>query len=384
MKLIVKTFQGLEETLASELKSIGAQRVTQMTRGVECVGDETLLYRANLELRTALRVLVPIHSFKARNEDELYKGTREVDWTEWMDLKQTLAVDAVTQSNQLTHSRFISLRTKDAIVDQFRERFHKRPDVDPYQPHIRVHVHISQLSDCTVLLDSSGDPLFKRGYRTEAVQAPLNEVLAAGMIKLSGWDGTNAFADGMCGSGTLLIEAALIAGNIVPQFMRDYFCFKNWKNFRPHLWDKVRKEAFSRQKNIEAPIVGSDILPKAIEIARENIFSAGLSNTIRIDQAPFDDFEPPASNGTLMMNPPYDERLKTEDIQGLYKMIGDRMKKAWSGWDAWIISSHADALKSIGLRPSRKIPLFNGPLECRFARFELYAGSKKNTLSLPE
>ncbi len=373
---IAKTLSGLEPALAAELKSMGATGVRELKRAVAFDGDLRMLYRCNYELRTALRVLVPIHSFPAYNEKNLYEGIREIDWSQYMSINDTLAVDAITQGEVFRHSQYVGLLTKDAIVDQFRDRFQRRPNVNIAAPVLRINIHI-QGTHCDVSLDASGDSLHRRNYRRDTVEAPLNEVLAAGMILLSGWNGKSDFVDPMCGSGTLPIEAAMIATRTPPQIKRESFGFFRWPDFNRKLWQEVKKEADDRIQSPEFQIFASDKDNRARNATSINAMSASLENVIHTDKTAFEKLDPPGPAGVLITNPPYDERLKMDDIVAFYKSIGDRLKKHWTGWDAWLISSNRDALKHVGLRPSRKITLFNGALECSFQKFELYEGSKE-------
>ncbi|MCP3928142.1 MAG: class I SAM-dependent RNA methyltransferase [Bacteroidetes bacterium] len=377
LKLVAKTQHGLEDILANEIRDLGAEKVKVLKRAVEFEGDQRMLYRANLELRTAIRILIPIYHFGAKHENELYKKIRQVDWSQYMDVDDTLSIGAVTHSNIFKHSQFAALKTKDAIVDQFRQNTGRRPNVDINYPTLRLHLHIHE-KDCTISLDSSGDSLHKRGYRADAVEAPLNEVLAAGMILLSGWKGDRPFIDPMCGSGTLPIEAALIAHNIPPNYYRKRFGFQRWKDFDRNLWDEIMEQAKENIKDTSCEIYGFDKDFKAAKISQHNIFGAHLEGKINVSRQRFERLEPPVENGFMMMNPPYDVRLTDDNILDFYKMIGDRLKQHFNGYEAWILSGNLEAIKHIGLRPSRKISLYNGALECKFQKFELYAGSKKS------
>ncbi len=373
---LAKTLHGLEEVLAKELQDIGAKNITILKRAVSFTGDKKLLYRANLELRTAMRILVPFHSFRVRHESALYNKIRTIDWSEFMDVNDTLAIDGVTNSKYFTHSKYVALKTKDAIVDQFRDKYGKRPNVNTYNPTLRINVHINE-DQCTISLDSSGESLHKRGYRKETLVAPINEVLAAGMIQLSGWKKDCNFIDAMCGSGTILFEALLYARNIPPQYRRDYFCFKKWKGFDQKLWDEVVREAKERQCSFDYQILGFDKDFQAIRVTERNMEEAELIDQIVLKRKKFESLQPPAEKGILIMNPPYGERLEDKEINQFYEMIGERLKHIFTGYEAWIISSNNEALKHIGLRPSRRISLYNGALDCKFLKFELYAGSKK-------
>jgi len=374
--LIAKTLAGLEPVLADELRTLGASGIRELKRAVAFDGDTEMLYRANYELRTALRILVPIHSFPAYNERNYYEAIREIDWSEFMRVDDTLAVDAIAQGEVFRHSQYVGLMTKDAIVDQFRDRYNRRPSVNTVAPTLRVNVHV-QGTHCDISLDASGDSLHRRNYRRDTVEAPLNEVLAAGMVLISGWNGRGPFVDPMCGSGTLPIEAAMIATRTPPQQKRESFGFFKWPDFNRKLWETVKKEADTKIQPFEFPILASDKDSRARNATSINVMSAGLENTVRVEKIPFEKLLPPEIPGVLIANPPYDERLKMDDIAAFYKSIGDRLKQQWAGWDAWLISSNRDALKHVGLRPSRKITLFNGALECSFQKFELYEGTKK-------
>lgn len=374
--LIIKTFAGLEPVLADELSALGARGIRPLKRAVGCEGDFRLLCKACYELRTALRVLVPVHEFPAYNEKTFYEAMRELDWGAYMSVRNTLAVDAVVSGEVFRHSQYVALLAKDAIVDQFRDRTGRRPNVNTAAPDLRVHLHVHG-THCEVSLDASGEPLFKRGYRRDTVEAPLNEVLAAGLILLSGWNGQGAFIDPMCGSGTIPIEAALLAKKVPPQFRRERFGFFTWPDFDQKTWQSVKKEADARIQPFEFPIVASDKDVRARNAAAVNVLSAGLEADIRVEKMPFERQEPPAETGTLIANPPYDERLQVTDLAAFYHSIGDRLKKSWPGWNAWLISSDREALKQVGLRPSRRITVFNGPLECSFQKFELYQGTRE-------
>ncbi|MBL7783968.1 MAG: class I SAM-dependent RNA methyltransferase [Saprospiraceae bacterium] len=374
---IVKTAAGLETVLAAELKEMGANGVRELKRAVAFDGDRRMMYRANYELRTALRVLIPVHAFSAYNERNLYEGVREIDWSKYMTVHDTLAIDSIANGEVFKHSHYVGLLTKDAIVDQFRERSGRRPDVNTTAPTLRVHIHV-QGTRVEMSVDASGASLHRRNYRRDTVEAPLSEVLASGMILLSGWNAAAPFVDPMCGSGTLAIEAAMMATRMPPQHKREGFGFFKWPDFDKKLWEDVKGTADARiLSSFEFPIVASDKESRARNATTINLFSAGLDKIVRVEKMPFEKALPPEGlPGTLMTNPPYDERLKMDDIADFYKSVGDRLKNFWPGWNAWLISSNREALKHVGLRPSRRITLFNGALECSFQKFELYEGKK--------
>ncbi|MGD8779949.1 MAG: THUMP domain-containing protein [Ignavibacteria bacterium] len=367
---------GLEHVLAEELKELKAENIKKATRAVYFEGSKELLYKTNLYLRTALNILVPLKTYYVRNEDELYKCIKKINWGEYISADDTIAVESVVHSKYFRHSKYVSLKTKDTIVDQFRNKYKKRPDVDIENPSLKINIHINQ-EKCTVSLDSSGDSLHKRGYRKNKNQAPLNEVLAAGIVRLSGWNGKTNFVDAMCGSGTIVIEAALIAANKAPGLIRDHFGFMNWRDFDSKLWREIKKEAKQKIKPIEIDIVGSDINSNTVKIAEENLRNAGLNDGIKLFSKQFMQSAPPEGNGTLIINPPYGERMKKDDINNFYKMIGDTLKTNYTGYDAWILTSNKEALKNLGLRASKKFTLFNGPLEVKLHKYEMYKGSKK-------
>lgn len=361
----------MEPVLAAELTALGGAKVQELKRAVAFEGDQRLLYRANYELRTALRILMPIYDFTAQREQHLYEGFRQIDWSRHLGVNDTLAIDAVTQGEVFRHSQYAAQLAKDAIVDQFRERMGRRPSVNVEAPTLRIHLRISG-TFCEVLLDASGDSLHKRGYRKDTVDAPLNEVLAAGMVLLSGWTGKSPFVDPMCGSGTLPIEAAMIATRRSPQYLRPGFGFQKWKDYDAKLWQSVKAEADARVQQNEFPIYASDKESRARNATSLNLMAAGLEDVVAVEKIPFEKLEKPAPTGLLMANPPYDERLKVDDVAKFYESIGDRLKQQWTGWDAWLISSNREALKNVGLRTEKRITLFNGPLECSFQHFPLF------------
>lgn len=372
-ELIAKTFQGLEEVLAKELTELGADDIQIGRRMVSFTGDKQMMYRANFHLRTAIRVLKPILHFDAQNADEIYDIVKtRIKWEDYMTVDTSFAVDSVVYSDEFRHSKFVAYRVKDAIADYFREREGKRPSVQVTNPDITLHIHIAQ-ERCTLSLDSSGESLHRRGYRQEAVEAPLNEVLAAGMILQTGWTGECDFVDPMCGSGTLPIEAALIARNIAPGVFRKEFAFEKWADFDLELFDDIYNDD-SAEREFAHHIYGYDIDWKAVNIATNNVRAAGLSKDITIERRDMADFVEPAERAIMVTNPPYGERITTDDLLGLYRTIGERLKHAFKGNDAWVLSYRKECFDKIGLKASVIIPLFNGALPCEFRKYELFDG----------
>lgn len=377
MQLVAKTLAGLEAVLEKEIRDLGGTEIVPLKRAVQFEGGLELLYRANYELRTAVRVLKPIATFPVKNEHELYRQVQRINWEDYMSIRDTLAIDAAVASPHFNHSKYVALKTKDAIVDQFRNKTGRRPSVDINNPFLRINIHIGG-SECTVALDSSGDSLHKRNYRQVQTAAPLSEVLAAGMLKLAGWKADRDFVDPMCGSGTILIEAAMMAYNIPAQIQRKDFGFINWPDFDARLWREVKQNARKKQRAFPFRLMGFDLDPEAIKASRTNCKTLRLDGKIKLEHKDFAELELEENNGGLMiMNPPYGERLEESNINAMYEMIGDRLKQQFAGFDAWVISSNFDAFKHLGLRTSRKIPLFNGSLECKFQHYELYKGSRK-------
>ena len=372
--MLAKTMFGLEEILAEELRILGAQNVKTINRAVSFKGDKGFMYKANLNLRTALRILKPIAHFQAHNEKELYKKLYQIDWTKIFELKNTFATNATTYSDVFSHSKYTSLILKDAIADSFRNKFNKRPNVDPQNPDVTIDLHISKHT-CTVSLDSSGNSLHKRGYKLDAITAPINEVLAAGLILLSDWNKKSDFHDPMCGSGTLLIEAALIAYNIPANIFRKRFGFEGWKDFDKELWEIIKDASLDKETDYHGNITGSDIFQKAVRITRNNIDNALMHENIKITNADF--FEQKIAEGTFVIfNPPYGKRIDIE-INNFYEKIGTTLKHNYKGCKVWLISSDIENMKFIGLKPNKKIKIINGDLECSFRKFEIYEGSKK-------
>ncbi len=413
-KIIAKTFQGLEEVLAKELTELGANNIEIGNRMVTFTGDQEMLYRANFCLRTAVKILKPIKEFKATNADEVYEVVKQMEWEQWMSEKETFLVESVVNSESFRHSKFVAYRVKDAIADHFREQNGERPNVSLSNPDFRIHVHIAE-HDVSISLDSSGESLHKRGYRVATVKAPLNEVLAAGMIMLTGWKGDTDLIDPFCGSGTILIEAALIAKNIYPGIFREEFAFERWRDFNPALLESIYNDD-SHERTFDHKIYGFDINRQVVAIAQENVRAAGLTKIISVEQKDFNQFEwpctpvEPANNeavdmaestgstedtevqtivpetvqappAVIITNPPYGERLQNDDILQLYATIGQRLKHTFVGNDAWIMSYHFECFDQIGFRASTRIALYNGALPCEFRRYQVFSGKLKQRRS---
>ena len=375
-ELIAKTFMGLEPVLAQELTELGANNIQIGRRVVSFTGDQEMMYRANFQLHTAIRILKPIKHFTARSADDVYEATKTVDWSQYILPGKTFSVDSVVYSEEFRNSRFVTYKVKDAIVDQFRERSGNRPNISVSNPDVRLHIHISD-DDATLSLDSSGESLHRRGYRQESVEAPLNEVLAAGMILMTGWRGETDFIDPMCGSGTLLIEADLIARNMSPGIFRKEFAFEKWPDFDKELFDRIYNDD-SRERDFTHHIYGYDVDMKAVNTALLNVRAAGLTKDISVAQQDFKDFKKPAQEAIMVMNPPYGERISTPNLLGTYKMIGERLKREFAGNTAWILSYREECFEQIGLKPSLKIPLYNGSLECEFRKYMMFDGAMKD------
>ena len=374
--MVAKTLFGFEELLAKELTQLGAQAVKVGVRHVSYLGDKGFMYKANMGLRTAIKILKPIATFKVINETELYNKINALPWEDYLKSDGTLAVGATLNGDTFTHSQYVSLKTKDAIVDRFRDKTGERPNVDLRFPDLKIDIHIDR-HFCTVSLDSSGESLHKRGYKIATNIAPINEVLAAGLVMLSGWDGQSDFMDPMCGSGTVLVEAAMIACNIPPNLMRNEFGFERWEDWDVDLFEKIEESLLSKTRDFHHKIMGFDKSPSAVEKAIQNVENAKLDDFIYIKH---EDFFKTQKGGDahlhMVFNPPYGERLDIE-MESFYGSIGSTLKHKYPGTNAWMISSNMEALKHIGLRPSRKIKLFNAKLESKFVKYEMYEGTKK-------
>lgn len=375
-ELIAKTFQGLENILAKELTDLGANNIQIGRRMVSFTGDKALMYKANFALRTAIRILKPIKHFKAQTADQVYDAIKKMDWSQYLTNETSFAVDSVVFSKEFRHSKFVAYKVKDAIVDYFREKTGSRPNISITNPDLQLHIHIAE-DDCTLSLDSSGESLHRRGYRQESVEAPLNEVLAATMILMTGWDGECDLIDPMCGSGTIAIEAALIARNIAPGVFRKEYAFEKWNDFDQELFDTIYNDD-SKEREFTHKIYGYDINRNAVEIALKNVKAAGLSKEIEINQKDFHQFTRPEEKCIMVTNPPYGERISTPDLLGLYRTIGERLKHQFQDYDAWILSYREECFEQIGLKPSIKIPLYNGSLECEFRKYQIFSGKYKD------
>ena len=380
--MTAKTFKGLEEVLAQELTELGANDVLIERRAVSFMGDKALLYRANHCLRTAIRILVEIAkpqrleiSKKTKPEDALYEAIKAIDWSRYMTADTTFAIDATVYSETFRNSRFVTYRVKDAVADYWQEKAGKRPNVKVSDPDLLINVHIAN-ETVTVSLDSSGESLHKRGYRVATTEAPINEVLAAGMLLIAGWKGGSDFYDPMCGSGTIPIEAALIARNIAPGVFRKSFAFEKWLDFDAELWSDIYNDD-SHEREFAHKIYGSDASFYAIQQATKNVKSAGVAKDVELRQIRMEELRVQTSNPLVMINPPYGERLASnKDMEDLYGKIGTALKHQFTGATAWIISSNDAAMKSIGLKPSKKMRLLNGELDCQFNKYDLFAGKR--------
>lgn len=378
-EMTAKTFKGLEEVLAEELVRLGANNVQIQRRAVSFTGDTKLLYKANMHLRTASRILKPIFTFSAPNADVVYDKLKKFEWEKYMGVDTTFAIDSTVFSETFNHSKYLAYRVKDAIADYFFDKFNKRPSVRLENPQLMFNIHVSHQT-CTLSLDSSGESLHKRGYKKANTEAPINEALAAGMILLSGWKGETDFIDPMCGSGTLLIEAALIALNIPPGIYRKEFAFEKWNDFDDELFDEIYNDDSEEQAFVHK-IYGSDISPQAIKIAEENVNSAGLNKYIELKVNPVQQLEAPVKPCLMITNPPYGERINPSDLFGIYTSLGSVLKHKFSGNSAWVISSDESCLNKIGMKPSQKIKLLNGALDCLYCKYDIFSGKRSEFLA---
>jgi len=370
------TFFGLEELLESELNKLGAKNTKIFKRGVSFEGDLGFLYKSNLCLRTAIKVLIPIYQFKANNNEEYYEGIQNIEWEKFINYTDSFKIECVVNSPHFEHSLFMAQKAKDGIVDRFRNRYGKRPNVDLVFPSLKIYIHIFN-NEVNVNIDSSGELLYKRGYRTDTNKAPINEILAAGLVMLSNWQPHQLLIDGMCGSATIATEAALWANQVPPGIFRKEFAFMRWKNYDEKLFELIQESAVNKIKENELNIIANDIYEPTLKKASVNLKNAKLDDVIKLTNQSFFDIIPEKKSGVIILNPPYGERIEKKEIALFYKQIGDKLKKDFTGFTCWIITSSIDGFKSIGLKPSRKITLYNGSLECRYLRFDLYEGSKK-------
>lgn len=377
-KQVAKTLFGFEDVLANELRDLGALNVKPAVRMVSYEGDNGMLYKANIACRTAIKILKPIHNFTTRHEDRFYKSIYKMDWEQYLDNDKTFAIDATVHSDFFNHSKYIALKAKDAIVDKFRDLTGDRPNIDTNDPDLRINIHI-QHDKCTVSLDSSGHSLHRRGYRKHVGIAPISEVLAAGLLLQSGWRGQCDFLDPMCGSATIPIEAAMIACNIPANINRDFFTFKKWNDWDEDLFDKIRAALLKKTRECSFSIKGYEINKKVAELAKENIEAAGLEEFVKIAKQDFFKSEKHLDTPLhIFFNPPYDERIEIEEMEDFYQDIGNTLKQHYQNTNAWLVTANLEALKSVGLRTSRRIPCYNGALEARLVKYEMYAGTRKN------
>lgn len=380
--MVAKTIFGLEQLCEQELKKLGAENAAIHNRAVSFEGNLGVMYKANLLLRTALRVLVQFAEFEVQDEHDLYDAVKSIEWEKLISVDDTIAIDTVLNTTIFTHSQYISQKTKDAICDRFREKYdNKRPSVDLDNPTLRLHLHVAR-NRCVIALDSSGDSLHKRGYREKTNLAPINEVLAAGLVQLTEWDKRSTFVDPMCGSATILIEAAMLAANIPPAYFREGFGFMNWKQFlafNQDLWEKIHSAAIGRISTEDIALYGIELSHNVARKAKENVKRSKTEDMIRIRCANFLESDAPPNVGkpVLLMNPPYGERMVKDDVMQLYHDVGDTFKKKYQGYDCWIISSNTEALKNVGLATSKRLTVYNGQLECRFFRYTMYEGTRK-------
>lgn len=376
-KMLAKTLFGFEEILANELKQLGATEVKKGVRNVSFVGDKGFMYKANMGLRTAIKILKPIYSFRVAKEQDLYNNVKKIRWQKYVKASGSIAVHATVHHSVFTHSKYTALKTKDAIVDYFREEFNERPNVDLRFPDLKINVHIDR-QHCTISLDSSGESLHRRGYKLATNIAPINEVLAAGLLLLSGWDGQTDFMDPMSGSGTILIEAAMIACNIPPNLMRKEFAFERWQDWDVDLFETIEESLLKRTRDFHHKITGYDKSPSAVRKAKDNIKNAHLEEFITVKHEDFFKTQKAGTNKLhLVFNPPYGERLENLNVEEFYGNIGTTLKHGYPNSNAWLVTSNLEALKFVGLRPSRKIKVFNAKLESLFLKYEMYSGSKK-------
>lgn len=376
--IIIKTLFGFEQILALELENLGAKNIEVLRRAVKVDYDKYLLYKMNMALRSALRVLVPIATFNAESDKELYDNALEIDWTKLFDISKTFSIHADIKTTFFKHSNFVSLKVKDALVDKFRMALNDRPNVEPNNADIEIYVLIGG-NKVTIYLDSSGESLHKRGYKKFQNKAPMSEVLAAGLVLMSGWKGETPFVDGMCGSGTILIEAALIAMNKAPNLKRRNFCFTNWKDFDLKLYQEASRDLVSEEKqDLNVWLYGYDTHGHSINMSTQNIEAAGLDEFIKLKKCSFFETQKPADGTVIILNPPYGERMEVEEIDTFYRTIGDTFKHKYTNCTAYVISSNRDALKRLGLKTNQRTQLMNGELDCSFHKYEMFEGKRED------
>lgn len=375
-ELIAKTYKGLENVLADEISAIGGREIQILNRAVLYTANEEVMYKSNLWLRSALRVIKPIDKYVVNNANDLYKHTNTINWQKYIGPDSTIAVDSTINSSPFNHANFVALKVKDAIVDRMRDTFGRRPNVDTENPDLLVNVHIYR-NECTISLDSSGRSLHKRGYRHAQTDAPLNEVLTAGLLLMTDWKGECDFYDPMCGSGTITSEAFHIAMNKAPGLDAE-FGFMKWRDYDKYLWEKVNSEARNLMIPVNVNFFTSDIEGKAIAVTKTNMRSPEMRNIVKIKQADFFELLPQGATGIIVLNPPYGARIVLDDAKQLYKKIGDKLKFDFPDFNAWILSGNPEAVKFVGLKPAKKIDILNGNIECKFNKYELYSGSKKD------
>ena len=377
-KMIAKTFYGFEEILSEELLKLGAQKIIKGNRNVSFYGDKGFMYKSNISLRTALKIIKPIKEFKFKDIDEYYKKIYEIKWEDYLDFNSSFLINSVVFNSKIfNNSKFTSLKAKDAIVDRFRNKFKNRPSINSFNPELKIEIHVNK-NFCTISLDSSGESLHKRGYKKYNSAAPLNEVLAAGIILMSAWDKKSDLLDPMCGTGTFLIEAAMIARNIAPNLNRLAFAFEKWKDWDNELFETIEESVKSKEIEFKHKLYGFDISSAMIKKAEKNIEISDLGVDIEIVKKDFlTSIKTDNDKLHVLINPPYDKRISA-DVNQLYKKIGDTLKNNYLYSDVWIITANLEAIKSIGLKSSKKIKLFNANLESRLLNYKIYPGSKKN------
>ena len=376
MKIIVRTYAGLESLLQKEVEKLTGKEVEIEKRAISFDGATEDVYKINLWSRLSIDVLVHLYSFRAINEEQLYNKLTNFPWEKHLNVDESFSFSSIVHSSFFKHSKYVALKAKDALVDRFRKKSGSRPNVDRINPIHQFVIRISE-KNASILWNSSGDSLFKRGYRTHTVEAPVNEVLAAAIIDFSGWDNTTTLVDPMCGSGTFLCEALIKSSNYAPGLNRKQFAFEKSKNFKPALWNALVDEAKSKIIKSKAPIFGFDSSEEAIYSCEKNIENLFPFHSVQLKNEDFFNLDKPHKEGLILMNPPYDVRLKNSNIMDFYNNIGRRLKHHWENYEAWIFSGNLSASKRIGLKPKKKIMLYNGPLECKLMYIPIYKGSKR-------